>query len=54
MQLQTILNRVTRYKSFVFGKVTWVDSAELALEVESEPRSNGRPLCSRCGKVRPG
>ena len=33
MQLKTILNRVTRYKSFVFGKVTWLeDSVVSAVE----------------------
>ena len=55
MQLKTILNRVTNYKSFVFGKVTWCeDAARLTLDVEVEPRANGRPICSGCGKVRPG
>ncbi len=28
MQLKTILNRVTCYKSFVFGKATWVENSE--------------------------
>jgi transposase len=55
MQLKTILNLVTDYKSFVVGKVCWVAEGErLALEVEMRPRANGRPVCSGCGKVRPG
>ena len=55
MQLKTILNRVTNYKSFVVEKVNWVENSEqLALEVEMRPRANGRPICSGCGKVRPG
>ncbi len=55
MQLKTILNRVTKYKSFVVGRVKWVEnSEELALEVEMLPRANGRPICSGCGEVRPG
>ena len=55
MQLKTILNRVTNYKSFVIRKVNWVeDSEELALEVTILPRANGRPICSGCGEVRPG
>jgi transposase len=55
MQLKTILNRVTDYKSFVFGKVRWLETDELlVLEIEMEPRANGRPVCSGCGKVRPG
>jgi transposase len=55
MQLKTILNRVTKYKSFVIGKVKWVeDSEEPALEVEMLPRANGRPICSGCDQPRPG
>ena len=52
MQLKTILNRVTDYKSFVFGKITWLeDRLRLAVEVEVLPRANGRPLCSGCGQA---
>ena len=55
MQLQTILNRVEHYKSFVFRRVTWEEqAARLTLRVELEHRANGRPLCSGCGQVRPG
>lgn len=55
MHLKTILNRVTNYKSFVFGKVTWQeDSLTVALTVEVKPRANGRPVCSGCGKRGPG
>jgi transposase len=55
MQLKTILNRVERYKSFVYGEPRWVDSAaRLTIEVPIEPRANGRPLCSGCRKPRPG
>lgn len=53
MQLKTILNRVTDYKSFVFGKVRLLESPS-ALEIELQPRANGRPVCSGCGKARPG
>ena len=50
MQLKTILNRVTNYKSFVVGKVKWVeDSAAPCLEVEMRPRANGHAICSGCG-----
>ena len=35
MQLKTILNRVERFKSFVYGKARWVeDAAGAAIEVE--------------------
>jgi transposase len=55
MQLKTIINRITNYKSFVVGKVKLVGAGEtLALEVELQPRANGRPLCSGCGKAGPG
>lgn len=55
MQLKTILNRVTNYKSFVVEKVKFTENSEqLALEVTMRARSNGRPICSGCGKVRPG
>lgn len=55
MHLKTILNRVTDYKSFVFGKITWLeDSVAPAVEVEIVPRRNGRRICSGCGEIRPG
>ena len=55
MQRQTILNRVERYKSFVYKKVSWDESASrLTLRVFLDHRSNGRPVCSGCGRVRPG
>jgi hypothetical protein len=35
MQLKTILNRVTCYKSFVFAKATWVENSQApAMEIE--------------------
>ena len=54
MQLKTILNRVERYKSFVYGEPRWADDARSTIEVPIEPRANGRPICSGCGKRRPG
>ena len=55
MQLKTILNQVTDYKSFVFEKVTWLeDSASPAVEVQIVPRRNGLRVCSGCDQVRPG
>lgn len=57
MHLKTILNQVTDYKSFVFGKVRWADSSTAeapALEVPVEPRANGRPICSGCLQPGPG
>ena len=55
MQVQTILNRVTCYKPFVIGRVSWAaDEERLALHVEMKARKNGRPVCSGCGERRPG
>lgn len=55
MQLQTILNRVEYFKSFVYGKAKWVDDAERpTIEVRIEARKNGRPICSGCGQPAPG
>ena len=50
MLLKTILNRIERYKSFVYGKARMLEEAgELAIEVEVAARANGRPICSGCG-----
>jgi len=55
MLLKTILNRVERYKSFVYGKARMLqEDGELAIEVEVEARANGRPICSGCGHPAPG
>lgn len=55
MHLKTILNRVTDYKSFVFGKITWKEDALVpTIDVDVRPRANGRPICSGCGKTRSG
>ena len=53
MHLKTILNRVQRHKSFIYGACRWAEQAKgLTLEVQVQPRANGRPVCSGCG--RPG
>ena len=55
MQIKTILNRVQKFKSFVYGAVRWVeDSSPPALEVELHPRANGQAVCSGCGRGGPG
>ena len=55
MQLQTILNRVAPYKSFVYRKVAWDEQASsLMLRVDIEPRANSRAICSGCQRKRPG
>ena len=55
MQLQTILHRLQRHKSFVYRKACFRDSdSGLTLDVTIEPRANGKPICSGCSKRRPG
>src|ERR1700676_1054503 len=55
MQLQTILNRVEKNKSFVYEHVRFVDEpGGLELEVTIVPRANSRPICSGCRGKRPG
>ena len=50
MLLKTILNRIEHYKSFVYGKVGFLEEeGQLTIEVEVEARANGRPICSGCG-----
>ncbi len=55
MQLQTILNRVARHSSFAYGTPRWSDDVlRPTLEVPIRERANGRPICSGCGRRRPG
>jgi len=55
MQVKTILNRVQKFKSFVYTTVRWVWSDEApVLEVEVAERANGRPRCSGCRRPRAG
>jgi len=54
MLVKTLLNRMERFKSFVFGK-TWVtgNRESPVLNVEIRPRKNSRPECPVCGRKRP-
>jgi len=55
MQVKTILNRLHKFKSFVYKSVTWVGpTAAPQLEVEVVERSNGKLVCSGCRRPRPG
>jgi transposase len=55
MLLQTILNRLHKHKSFVYGTARWGSHAQTTvIEVPIEPRANGRPVCSGCGRSGPG
>jgi transposase len=51
MQLKTILNRVGKFKSFVYGPARWVETgAGPSLEIKMRPRKDSRPVCSVCGE----
>ena len=55
MQLKTILNRVQKFKSFVYGNIVWLDSDKnLELLIEIVARANSKPICSGCGNPGPG
>jgi transposase len=55
MQLKTILNRVEKHKSFVYGEVKLEEEeGRLRLEIEIKARANGVMFCSGCGGEAPG
>jgi len=55
MQLKTILNRVEKHRSFVYGAARLLEQDdELVLEIDVHPRANGQPVCSGCERRRPG
>ena len=54
MQLKTILNRVQKHRSFVYGSVKLVQHPHLAIEVQVRARANARAKCSGCGNTAPG
>jgi transposase len=55
MRIQTILNQVQKFQSFVYGEARLVDAyPRPALEVKVRPRANSRAICSGCGEKRPG
>src|SRR5882757_4439226 len=55
MQVKTILNRVEKYKSFVYSEVKLVEQETgLSIEVKIKPRANGQALCSGCGRPAAG
>jgi transposase len=54
MQLKTILNRLEKHKSFVYGSMTLDESGlEPRLLIRIKPRRGSRPVCSGCGKRGP-
>jgi transposase len=54
MRIQTILNRVEKFKSFSYGRASLEEHGDgPALVVQVRPRKNSRPFCSGCGRRGP-
>lgn len=55
MQVKTLLNRVQKFKSFVYENI-WLaeENGKLRMYARIVPRANSRPICSGCNKRRPG
>jgi transposase len=54
MRIQTILNRVEKFKSFVYAAARLEELQDgPVLVVQVRPRKNGRPRCSGCGRIGP-
>ena len=52
MRIQTILNRIEKFKSFVYAGVRLEQlQGDSVLVVQMRPRKNGRPCCSGCGRT---
>jgi len=53
MLIKTLLNKVERFKSFIYGtaSIMLVDGGE-ALVIDIEPRRNSQPICPECHKRR--
>jgi len=55
MQVKHILNRLQKFKSFVYEHVRFVGSVEtLVIEVAIRPRAHSQPCCSGCARPSPG
>ena len=54
MRIQTILNRVEKFKSFVYGEAEFEERNDgPAIVFQIEPRKHSRVFCSGCGRHRP-
>jgi transposase len=56
MQLKTILNRVQKFKHFVYGKAILleIETNKFAILIEMLARTNSKPICSGCEEPGPG
>lgn len=54
MHVKTLLNHVCKHQSFVYQAITLTHTGGRdTIEVRIEPRKNGAPLCSICGRPGP-
>ena len=55
MQVKSILNRIEKHRSFVYGCIRLYErEGRLSLDVDLRSRANARPTCSGCGRRRSG
>ena len=55
MLLKTILNRVQKYRGFVYAGVLMSEPPmQLKIEIEVRPHARNRPVCSGCGRTDAG
>ena len=55
MLLKTILNRIQKYRGFVYAAVLMSESPmAMRIEVEIRPHRRNRPICSGCSRTAPG
>ena len=52
MQLQTILNKVRKFRGYVYENVTMSQDGR-KLDVQIRPRKGSSPTCSGCGRKGP-
>jgi len=54
MLIKTILNKIEKFKSFIYGKITLerMNGAD-SLIVEVKPRQNAKGTCPKCRKRKP-
>ena len=54
MLIKTILNKIHRFKSFIYTTARFsMEGDDLILEIGIEPRKNSKGICSKCGQPGP-
>lgn len=51
MLIKTLLNKIGRFKSSIYGSINVIDvDGKEALVIDIKPRLNSQPICPECGK----